>query len=391
MRASVFTLAALASACAADVDPSVSGPSLPSASLSCPAEVAVGVPFEIDGTASLDLDGPFADVRLRVQPGDHELTELSGTFTLASSGIATAALVVTDSDGNLAEARCRVSVRGAGDEPGVPPGPDDPSGPTPPGQPVDLSGEFALIAYDRPELEGGGLDPARQCAAAPQISRVHLEQTGEHVAMTLQTCRVTLPTVQVFLAGVQESEVPDAVVDAMPTLGPIEWHLERAATGAAFAPPAAALGRAQVVGATLASDSEPLPTDAGDARVIDADHDGEPGVSILSTFGAQSVIVRRMIRAFSGVISSADEIEGAAEGSYRVDSDSSLLSPLAFLVPTGVGMPSTFSMVRVDGANGTEDLRGDDGALDCADLRAAAEQLLARAPPPATPADCPSF
>lgn len=395
MKASIVPVVSLAAlgvaSCASQVAPSTVGPSLPTASLVCPAEVRVGSPFELDGSASRDLDGPFADVRLLVQPGEQEVAELTGSFTLAASGIATATLVVTDADGNVAEARCRLMARGAGDDPVGPPGPDDPGGPSEPGQPVDLSGDFAMVAYDRPALEGGALDPARQCAAAPQVALVHLEQSGTRVSMSVRTCVMTLPTVQVFMVGLQHSDVPAAVADAAPVLGPIAWELGRAETGAAFAPPGDALAQPVVLGATLASGSEELPTDAADTRVVDADHDGEPGVSIESTFGPQSIIVRRVIRVLSGVIVSANEIEGAAEGSFRVDSDSSLLSPFAFLVPTGAGLPSTFSMARVDGANGAPDLRGPDGALDCTDVRAAADELLAQVAPPAAPLDCPMF
>ncbi|OGQ12482.1 MAG: hypothetical protein A2138_01675 [Deltaproteobacteria bacterium RBG_16_71_12] len=391
MRAILVTVVLLAVACTAEVKPSELGPSLPVALLSCPAEAHAGEPFAVDGSASRDLDGTFADVRLRVLPGDQELTELSGTFTVAASGIATVSLVVADADGNVAEARCRLMVRGAGGGPGDPSDPSDPSGPEEPGQPVDLNGDFALVAYDRPELQGGALDPARQCATSPQLSLVHLEHDGAQVSLSVEACAMTLPTVQVWFAGLQESTVPDAVVDAVPVIGPITWQLERAETGATFAPPPTALAAAQVLGASLTSATDALPTDAMDERVTDDDNNGEPGVSILSTFGPQNIIVRRVVRALSGIIASSDEIDGTAEGSYRVDTDSSLLSPLGFLVPTGAGLPSTFGMVRADGRGGALDLRGADGALDCVDLRAAFAELQARVPAPALPADCPSF
>lgn len=388
MRAIAGISALLTTACTNGLSPTDGGPTLPVASLSCPAEVRAREPFVVDGAASRDLDGPFAEVRLRVLPGDVELPELSGTFTVASSGIATASLTVTDGDGNVAEARCRLLVLGGGEGPSDP---SDPTGPGAPGQPVDLSGGFAMVAYDRPELEGGALDPARQCAASPQLSIVHLDQAGTQLSMSIEACAMTLPTVQVWLMGLQESTVPDAVVDALPVLGPITWQLERAETGASFAPPAAVLAAAQVLGAELTSATDELPTDAMDERVTDDDNNGEPGVSIESTFGPQNVIVRRIVRALSGTIVSSDEINGAAEGSYRVDTDSSLLSPLAFLVPTGAGLPSTFGMVRADGGDRALDLRGADGALDCADLRAAFDDLQARVPAPALPSDCPSF
>lgn len=385
MRA-LLTLFVLSwAACATDVAPPTIGPSLPSALLTCPAVADAGAPFVVDGSSSRDPDGPFAEVTLRVLPGDLVLHDLSGTFVVAASGVATASLAVVDGEGNRAEARCRINVRGAGG------GDDDAGWPSDPGGPVDLTGDFALVAYDRPELSGAILDPARQCSAAADVGIVHLEQTGTRVTMTMRTCAVDLPSVKVWFSDVQRSSVPVPALEAFPVVGPLQWDLERAEIGASFAPPLAELGVAQVVGATLDDPDAALPTDAADARVTDDDLDGDPGVTIESNFGPQLVVVRRAIRAMSGVITSSDEVDGASEGSWRVDSDSSLLSLLDFLVPTGVGLPSTFGMVRVDGANDALDLRGSDGVLDCGDLRAAKELLEQRVPAPAMPADCATF
>ncbi len=372
-------------ACATEVTPAAVGPSLPTALLSCPATAQAGEPFVVDGSASNDPDGPFTEVSLRVLPGDLVLRDLSGTFMVAASGVATATLSVVDGAGNTAEARCRINVRGAGDDP------DEPGWPSDPAAPVDLSGDFAIVTYDRPELTGMVLDPARQCSIASEIDLVHLEQSGTHMSMTIRACAIDLPSVRVLLAGVQTSTVPAENVDRLPPFGPIEWELERAEVGVPFAPPLEQVGVAQILGADIDDPNGALPTDAADPRVTDDDQDGQPGVTIDSSSGPQNTIVRRVVRAMSGVIVSSDEIDGSSEGSWRTDSDSSLLSLFDFLVPTGVGLPSTFGMVRVDGGNAALDLRGADGALTCDDLRAAKAMLVQRIPAPALPEDCPAF
>lgn len=393
--------------CVSEVTPADVPGSLPSALLVCPMQAAAGQPFTVDGSASADLDGPFASVVLRLDPGGTEVADLVGTFTVADPGVATVALRVIDGDGNAAEARCRVMVVGPGVDPGDPEEPADPTEPTEPsdpgepgdpyepppgaGTPVDVTGSFALVAWDSVEMNGGILDPARQCGATAHLGLVELSQQGSRVSMTLRTCALVPPTVQAGFSVLHNVTLPDAFVDSLQALGPIDVELGAAVVGATFAPALDELGRARVVGAALASDDEALPTNQFDQRVRDDDDDGWPGISIFGSMGAQSIAYRRSIRAFSGVVMSDNEIAGSAPGSYRVDSDAGLFALLAVLMPSGTGLPSTFRMVRIDGAHGAEDLRGADAAADCSDLRAFRDQLMQTLLPPAPPADCPSY
>lgn len=382
---------ALSAACGAEVQTPANTTALPVALLQCPEYARVGEPFTIDGSESGDASS-FATILLRVVPGDEERAELRGSFTVESSGIATAILSLTDPGGNAAEARCRFRVLAEGEDPGDP---LDPAGPGEPDDPpaagaVDLSGRFALVAYDRPQLLGGALDPEQQCAAAPHLSLVTLQQEGTHVSMTVQACVLSVPSVQVLAFGIQRTEVPDAFIDALPTLGPVDIELSAAAPGALFAP-AAGLPPL-VLGAELASAEEDLPTDGNDPRVRDDDGDGAPGASLVSNVGNLEVAFRRTVRAFSGVVLSSDEIDGSAPGSFRVDSETSMLFSLfGFFSPSGDGLASTFRMLRVDGAHGTEDLSGSDGVLSCADLATHEAELMAMLPEPAPPQGCAQF
>jgi hypothetical protein len=350
----------------------------PSATLQCPAEVAVGDTFVIDGGASMDVDGEIVTHTLTLTPGDERFDALRADVTATQAGILTAVLTLSDNDGHTSMARCRVRVvdPDATDDENDDDDDNDGDGDTGPvGEPVDLSGTFALVAWDLPELTGGGLlsvmSPARQCATAPTLSLVTLRQTGLDVDVEIRTCTLTMPTINTVF-GLQATTVPDAFVDAVPPLVG-RARLARGVVGDRLV--VEGLGVGLVAGAVV-GDTDELPQDGGDPRVRDDDGNGRPGVTLASTSGDQDVVYRRYVDALEGVVVSADTIDGAEPGSYMATGESSLLSFLDFLVPTGAGLPSTFQMRRVS-------------ASSCADVRAQAAALLAEVPPPALPADCP--
>ena len=368
----------------------------------------MGVPFVLDGTAST---GDALTAELSVIPGDQKETALTGTFTVSVAGPATARLVVTDGKKHVAEARCRILVAGAAVDPPAPPPADGPpdappadpppgDGTTPPdapvvhGDPVNLTGSFAMVSYDNPQMHGGALDPQTQCASAPQISLVSVTQTDGHVSMTSSPCVLTMPRVQVLGMGTEVSTAPDALVQALP---PMQADFDLVAeTGQSFAPPLSQIGKASVVGANLLDPNGPLPTSSSDPQVVDDDNDGNPGATVLSTVAFlgdmnEYLVYRRFVREMHGLITSSNEIDGSAPGSFRVDGESALLNGLDLFVPTGVGLPSTFKMTRVDGQNGAADFRFTDGTLLCEDLLAHTDEIMATLPAPPVPADCPQF
>ncbi len=362
------------------------GPGGPVAVLVCLDRVEPGVAFDVDGSGSHDVDGALASTLLSL-PGQ-EVSALSGSFTVAAAGIATARLVVVDEDGLAAEARCRIQVGDVADAV-LPEAPEEPVEPVEPGDeapveeprvpgaPVDLTGTFALVAFDAPVLSGSlAMSPARQCATAPTVSLVRLVQTGRHVSMTATTCSLTMPTVNMMLVGAQRTTAPDSFVDALPALT-AEFDLAHGEVGDRFAP--LPTGGAQVVGAVVTVD-DALPTDPADARATDDDADGAMGVRIASSAGDQQIAWRRFVDGFDGVIASGDVIDGSVPGSYQATAESTLLSfsLFDFLVPGGAGLPSTFQMTRTTDQS-------------CAEVRAHLEAIIAAAVPPALPADCPAF
>lgn len=419
----VMSLCAVAlGGCAAEVT-SVATVAAPVATFTtCPPLARVGEAFTVNATATSFL--PLEQITLFLPPFD-SVEGTTMTVTPTVPGILTARLEI--SDGKLAAvARCRVLVEGdavapppladdeptddepideepvdeepvdeePSDEPDTPPTEED-SGlgveqPAPAGTPVDLDGRFAMISYDRTEMNWLTLDPQRQCAATPTIALVDITQNGSAVSMTMQTCSFAVPAVRVLAADVQTTSVPGALIASIPEQGPFTFNIDPV-SGATFAPPLAQVGVPLVLGANLADPTEELPWYDWDDRVIDSDANGFPGVSLISSVGAQHLVMRHTIRAFAGLIRSSNLIEGSSEGSFRVDNESSLLSLLDIFVPVGEGLPSTFHMRRVDGANGALDWRGPDGVLTCDDLRGYATQLEASFPALADPADCPSY
>lgn len=414
----VMSLCAVAiGGCAAEVTTPAAVAAPVATFTTCPPLARVFEPLTVEATAT--SFAPLEQTTLFLPPFDSvEGTTMTVTPTIP--GILTARLEI--SDGVLtAMARCRILVEGdaivqppadepvdepvdesvdegpadeAADELDAPPEPEDPGlgveQPAPDGTAVDLDGRFAMLSYDRTEMNWITLDPQRQCGATPTIALVDVTHAGSSVSMTMQTCSFAIPAVRVLAADVQVTSVPDALIASIPEQGPFTFNIDPV-SGATFAPPLAQVGVPLVLGANLADPTEELPWYDWDDRVIDSDGNGFPGVSLMSSVGAQHLVMRHTIRAFAGVIRSSNLIEGSAEGSFRVDNESSLLSLLDIFVPVGAGLPSTFQMRRVDGSNGALDLRGADGVLTCDDLRAHATQLEASFPPLPDPEGCPSY
>jgi hypothetical protein len=296
--------------------------------------------------------GTWKTIALSV--GTDTLTTLKGSFTAPENAdVLTGRLTLDNEAGLEAEARCRIIVDGPavttppppstdpgpGTDPGTDPGSDPPPGfdDRPHGDPVDLTGNFALVTWDAQSLTQGALDPPNQCGAVAQVSLVSIAQTGTSLHLESKFCSVKVPNMQAVLAGVQQTEVPQPLIDSIPTIA-MDMVLDRAKTGADFFAPF--VSHPVVTGT--------LPTDP--AAASDDDHDGENGVTVIVTNQFltldESIVYRHETQAFSGTIASSDEIDGDAPGSYAGTGDSSLLSYLSGGVPTSAPLPSTFRMTR---------------------------------------------
>ena len=371
---------------------------LPIAELTCPTSGEVGAPFTVDPSTSHDDEGPFALVELDVN-GDKRTELAAQSFSVDYAGIVVAALKVTDQSQNVATATCRFVVGGSapddigpgddepvGDDPaGDDPAGDDPAGDDPVGDdddplpepaPESLTGSFAMVAYDMPQLEGGGLDPALQCMPAPSLALVELVEGAGELTMTLTWCHLEIPDVQLTGLGVQDNEIPDSTTQYLGSLGPATFPFD----GSVFAPPLDVFGRALVAGAT--NSVGPLPDNDDADNVSNPDGDDNQGVPIFagSLFPIQlNVAMRRTISALSGSVVSTSEIDGSTDGSYRAHTEIGLLDSgmTMFAQPeTSTALPSRFKLTRVD-----------DGAT-CANIIARQGTLLASLSAPELPDGC---
>lgn len=347
---------------------------LPTAVLHCPEHVARGASFDVDGSDSVDVDGAWAETSITMSSFDGsvfgEASGLDASFVVEQDAVVTVALHVKDEDGNVAFAACRVVVDGEGAAEGEGEGAAEGEGEA--DDEFDLSGNFALVAWDAAEVSTFGLNPSTQCAPAKSVSFVTLRQTGNHVSVEAKTCSLSLVAVDSFI-GRQASSFADAAVQAMPPLRS-EFDLVGGGAGDPFVGVTDPVS--MVIGADVA-EGEPLPHDSSLGNVVDSDHDGVPGVSMHTvdddgqTVDDHAVVYRRTIAAFRGVIVSDDEIDGGAVGSWQVEGETSLLDDWAnLLTPEMHGRPSTFKMTRTT-------------ATGCADLEAAPP-----APAPIDLGDC---
>ena len=128
---------------------------------------------------------------------------------------------------------------------------------------------------------------------------------------------------------------------------------------------------------------DPLPDEPGDVGVLDADGDGNPGV----TFGvggscARYVTQRQFIR-YQGTFTGPSRLDG---GSTAV-TESNVLGATSGICATAPSLApndddNRFVMVRVDGVGGAFDADADgDGAITCAEVQGLGAQLIASREP----------
>lgn len=116
--------------------------------------------------------------------------------------------------------------------------------------------------------------------------------------------------------------------------------------------------------------TEPFPTDPDDDRVIDADGDGNPGVTMhLEGIGCDRYMGQRQISNFYGFLEAPNDIRGT---SVRRN-ETYVYGGSAGTCEMAPDMRSNdehnfFRMVRVDGRGGAVDATGDDGQIRCDDV-----------------------
>jgi hypothetical protein len=342
--------------------------SAPVASLSCPERAEPNESFHVKGTVE-DVDGDEIGAQ-SIQQGANTVDGAEADLTVAFDGIAVVTYLVSDARGAAATAACRVVI-GTGIAPVAPIGGEGEGEPA--GGPVDLNGTFAEISYDLSSLSNVILNPGTQCASEPVLSLVRFAQEGTHITQTKELCAIDFATVNVHWVGPSETVVPDAFVsalsDAMST--PIEIELTGATAGSLYSVPP--------------QDPVVLGAVNDDGEAVDSDGDDNPGATLGTSWGDQWVTYTRHVLEQRGLVTSSNEIDGSAPGSITVDSSSQMVTSFEnVFMPTGAGLPSVFKMMRVDGANDSEDIANLDGdpELTCEDVKLHRAALEAALPAP---------
>ncbi len=117
-------------------------------------------------------------------------------------------------------------------------------------------------------------------------------------------------------------------------------------------------------------ETDPLPTDAGDPRVRDDDHDGNPGITVHArAFGfiaGDVYIIQRLRTRLVGNVVSPDRIEGYVEGSVEqviLGATNSLFLGTVSSQPNPVRSHSYFVLRRVNPAWACDEILFDRAAL----------------------------
>jgi hypothetical protein len=252
------------------------------------------------------------------------------------------------------------------------------------GEPLyDLSGAFAQLGPARVKLVSGALTPNPQCAIAPSVVLAQFVQRGLDVEARYTTCEVTFPPVTSIVGTVTNLATP-AFYAAIPVVSE-RFALPGGELGARYAPPPSVV----VVGATLEDPArEALPTEENDPRVVDADEDGAPGVTVQNSLGGAQRIVFRNVGTSAGRVLSSNHIVGDVPGDLLAVTETSVFGIGGAFLPDTFALGSVVELVRVDGRYGALDADADrDGAVSCAELLDVAGSIVTLEPPD-TPFDC---
>jgi hypothetical protein len=253
-----------------------------------------------------------------------------------------------------------------------------------PGTPqFDLTGTWSQISPARVRLRAGTLVPDPQCVVSPTLLLIELVQDGLQLQSSVTTCELAFPAVTT-IAGEVTTTAPPSFVAAVPGVQ-ATFPIDSPQLGAMYAPPVAV-----VVGGAMLDDpaNDPLPTEPDDERVFDADGDGQPGMTVINSLGAEQNVVFRNTGQTRGRILSSVEILGDEPGDLVAKTENSVLSFGALFAPDVEGLPSVAQIVRVDGRFGAPDIDADaSGDITCEEAIAAKASLFT-IEPPRTPFDC---
>ncbi|TXD36164.1 hypothetical protein FRC98_13660 [Lujinxingia vulgaris] len=177
--------------------------------------------------------------------------------------------------------------------------------------------------------------------------------------------------------------VPPAVVESIVTPAIDQGFVTRPTTGGAYT-------SSTEVGLWGLELDDPvgdaIPTEAGDPAVVDADEDGEPGVTLeIAGSNCRRYMAQRQIVRYTGRLTAPNLIEGSSATTTRMEvygASASLCAIAPDVEPNDAF--STFKMVRIDGLGGAINLDDDgDGTISCAEAAPYFAEVLSTREPDA--------
>lgn len=252
------------------------------------------------------------------------------------------------------------------------PDPIDDAGPPP--RIGDPAGQWMLFVEDRNCLVGVG-DPLESIIWSWYA--VELIPSGEGRAALTVRSRICHQELSPLAFGFL-SVVPDVICDNTPAVE---------TGGFLVGDEAGALFLADTIfdywGVEGIADTEDVPVDIDDPRIVDLDEDGNPGVTLPVTTAnggpiCEVYVAQRVRVALEGRVVDGRTIVGdAASGT-----DKSILATSTELCASGDVVPNMagnrFALVRIDGREGAPDVDADDdGEVQCPELRDEIEGLMA--------------
>lgn len=277
---------------------------------------------------------------------------------------------------------------------------------------ADLNGQFGLLASLDVSLTGRpaalvSLCPDPQTTSAELLLRIDSTQSAGSVSFDIDVCDITLPIVagaagECGPTNLEIAITPGAELAARLPMIPVPTAMATAATttgGSPLAPGPFAL----VVGAALASPSDPLPAwdtsragcglgmggatmacVSGAELLADDDMDGRPAVTVDAmadmpgVLEGRAFVVIRVTPQLTGTIRNSNCVEGAVATSLDLSIIGSdvLLSGTPLDTPTVIqNIPpfeilptSSFTMLRGDGEGDLDFDDDGDGTMSCAEL-----------------------
>ncbi|RVU46858.1 hypothetical protein EA187_06915 [Lujinxingia sediminis] len=175
--------------------------------------------------------------------------------------------------------------------------------------------------------------------------------------------------------------VPPAVIESIATPHIDQGFVTRPTTGGAYT-------SATEVGLWGLELDDPtgdsIPAEADNPAVVDADNDGQPGVTLeIAGSGCRRYMAQRQIVRYTGQLTAPNRIEGGSATTTRMEvygASASLCAIAPDVEPNDAY--SAFTMVRIDGLGGAINLdENADGTISCAEAAPTFSEVLANREP----------